>query len=80
MRLARDDLEALEQRLGLLAAVRLDDADDDVVRRPCAAGARRLQHLVGLADAGRRAEEDLELPTRLSSRRAASSRASGEGR
>jgi hypothetical protein len=25
-------------------------------------GARRLQHLVGLADAGRRAEEDLEAP------------------
>ena len=27
---ARDDLEALEQRLGLGAPVRLDDADDDV--------------------------------------------------
>ena len=33
--LAREHLEALEQRLGLLAAVRLDHADDDIVRRPC---------------------------------------------
>ena len=43
---ARDDLEALEQGLRLLAAVRLDDADDDVVavlsrwRVPAAASRR----------------------------------------
>ena len=57
--LARQDLEALEQRLGLLAAVRLDDADDDVgpVLR---LGPGGLQHLVGLADAGSGADEDLQ--------------------
>ncbi len=46
---ARNDLEAGDQRLGLLAAMRLDDADDDVdaFRQP---RPRRLQHLVGLAD------------------------------
>ena len=43
---ARNDLEAFEQRLGLLAAVGLDDADDDVVavlscgRGPAAASRR----------------------------------------
>ena len=43
---ARDDLEPFEQRLGLLAAVGLDDADDDVVavlaswRGPSAASRR----------------------------------------
>ncbi len=52
--------EAVEERLGLGAPVRLDPPDDDVDRflaeRP-----RRLQHRVRLADAGRGAEEDLEL-------------------
>ena len=43
-------------------------------------GARRCQHLVGLADARRRAEEDLEPAARPSSRRAAASSASGDGR
>ena len=57
---ARNDLEPVEQRLGLLAAVRLDDADDDIVA-VLLAGARLLQHLVGLADAGRGADENLEL-------------------
>ena len=78
-RLAGNDLEALEQRLGLLAAVRLDDADDDVhaVLQP---GARRLQHLVGLADAGRGADENPAAGRAPSSRRASASRASGEGR
>jgi hypothetical protein len=59
-RLARDDLEALEQRLGFLPSMRLDDTDDDVIA-VLPAGARLLQHLVGLADAGRRADEDLQL-------------------
>ena len=58
--LARDDLEALEQRLGLRAPMGLDDADDDIVA-VLQSGARLLQHLVGLADAGRRTEENLEL-------------------
>ena len=78
--LARDDLEPVEQRLGLLAAMRLDDADDDVdaLLQP---GARLLQHLIGLADAGRRAEEDLEPAGAafLAFARSSSS-ASGEGR
>ena len=76
---ARNDLEAFEQRLGLLAAVGLDDADDDVVA-VLLARAGLLQHLVGLADAGRGTDEDPELADAPSSRRAASSNASGEGR
>ena len=57
---ARNDLQAFEQRLGLLAAVGLDDTDDDVIA-VLLAGAGLLQHLVGLADAGRGADEDSEL-------------------
>ena len=49
------------ERLGLLAPVRLDDADDHVDASLAAAGLGREQHLVGLADARRGAEEDLEL-------------------
>ena len=77
--LARQDLEAVQQRLGLRAAVGLDDADHDI-DAVLPLGVRALQHLVGLADAGGGADEDLEPAGRLSSRRAASSRASGEGR
>ena len=58
--LARNDLEAFEQRLGLFAAMRLDHADDNVLA-VLQAGARLLQHLVSLADAGSGAEEDLQL-------------------
>ena len=58
--LARNDFEPLQQRLRLLAAMRLDDADDDIVA-VALARARRLQHRIGLADAGRRADENLEL-------------------
>ena len=58
-RLARDDLEAFEQRLRLAPAVRLDETDDDVAAFVLL-GARRRQHRVGLADAGCRAEKDLE--------------------
>src|SRR5262249_13376724 len=57
--LARDRLEAREQGLGLLAAVSLDHADDDVDALP-APGLGRRQHLVGLADAGGGAEEYLQ--------------------
>src|SRR5262245_33427693 len=56
----RDDLETLEQRFRFLAPVGLDDADDDVVPVP-PPGTGRLQHLVGLADAGRRTDEDPDL-------------------
>ena len=57
---ARNDLEPVQQRFGFLAAVRLHDADDDVVA-VLAPGAGRLQHGVGLADAGRGADEDPQL-------------------
>ncbi len=60
----RQHVEAVEQRGGLAAAVGLDDADDDV-DAILPALARGLQHRVGLADAGGRAEEDLELAAPL---------------
>ena len=53
---ARDDFEAFQQRFRFLAAMGLDDADDNVVA-VLSPGASRLQHLVGLADARRRAHE-----------------------
>ena len=62
---ARQDLEALEQRAGLRAAVGLDQADDDVDALGLEA-ARAQQHRVGLADAGRGAEEDLQPAARVS--------------
>ena len=53
------DGKALEQRLGLGAAVRIDPADQDV--EPFGATLMgRLQHGVGLTDTGGGAEEDLE--------------------
>ena len=56
---ARDDLQALDERKGLGAPVRLDDADDDVDALAFArTGAE--QHLVRLADARRCAEKNLE--------------------
>ena len=57
---ARNDFEALQQRFGFPAAVGLDDADDDIVA-VFLAGVRLLQHLVGLADAGRGADENSQL-------------------
>ena len=55
----RNDFEAGQQRFGVFAAVRLNDADDDVVAvfltRLCL-----LQHLIGLADTRRCADEDFE--------------------
>ncbi len=58
---ARQDVDVLQQRLGFLAAVGLDDADDDVLafiaKRPS-----RGEHRVRLADAGRRAEIDAQVP------------------
>ena len=57
--LARDDLEALDERLGLAPTVRLDEAEHHLA--PFGPGrAGRIQHGVGLADAGGRAEEDLQ--------------------
>ena len=57
--LAGNDLEPFEQSLRLLAPVGFDDADDDIVA-VLLSGAGLLQHLVGLADAGRGADENLE--------------------
>ena len=57
--LARDDLKALQQRLGLRPAVGLDHADHDI-GAGLQPGMGALQHLVGLADAGGGADKDLE--------------------
>ena len=55
----RDRLEPIEQGLGLRAAVRLDDTDHDIgALSPLLP--RGLQHRIGLADAGRGTDEDLE--------------------
>jgi hypothetical protein len=76
--LARDDFEAPQQRFGFGPPVGLDHADHhfDAGFQP---NMRALQHLIGLADARRAPTKILSRPTRPSSRRAASSRASGEG-
>ena len=58
-RLARQDFEAVDQLLGLAPAVRLDQAGDDVAA-PGLLAARGRQHGVCLADAGRRAEKNLQ--------------------
>ena len=58
--LQRQDLEALDQRLGFRPAVRLGDADHDVGSQR-ALRARSREHRVGLADPCRGAEEDLQL-------------------
>ncbi len=55
----RQMLEALGEPLGLDAAMRLEIADHDVGAGRLG-GARRLQHGVGLADAGGGAEEDAQ--------------------
>src|SRR5208282_2289171 len=56
---ARDDFEPLQKRFGLLAAMRLGDADDDIDAFGLFCP-RRRQHFIGLADAGRGAEKDLQ--------------------
>ena len=49
---------------GVVAAVRLDDADDDVALLVLDLASRRLEHRVRLADARRGAEEDGQLAAR----------------
>ena len=73
----RDDFEPFEQRLGLLAAMRLDDADDDIdAFAPLRL--RGLQHFIGLADARRGAEKNLQpAAARLARASAAALRAEG---
>src|SRR5581483_6352451 len=56
---ARNDLETVDERFSLLAAVGLDHADNDVVA-VLPAGAGGLQHRIGLADAGRGADENAQ--------------------
>ncbi|MNE38874.1 hypothetical protein D3C80_1327920 [compost metagenome] len=60
MDLARLDGELVEQGQGLLAAVGFHHPDQDIDPFPCLFP-HRLQHGVGLADAGRGAEKDLQL-------------------
>ncbi len=55
-----NDFQTLQQRFGLLAAVRLDDTGDDVVP-VFPSGVSLLQHLIGLADARCGADENPEL-------------------
>ncbi len=57
--LARYHFEALEQGLRLRPSVGFDDADHDVDAR-LEAGVGAREHLVGLADAGGGADEDLQ--------------------
>ncbi|MNS54019.1 hypothetical protein D3C72_867980 [compost metagenome] len=59
---AGHDLQPAQQAHGLLAAVGLDHADDDIIALGFAAP-RGAQHLVGLADAGRHAQKNLQPPT-----------------
>lgn len=61
---SRDDLEIADQSLGFLAPVRLDDADDNVLAVD-PAGVAGDEHLVGLADARRGSQEDLQTAARL---------------
>ncbi len=75
------DLEAVEQRVGLAAAVGFDEADDHV-DTGLALGARGLQHGVGLADAGAAPKKIFSFPrcSLRSSRWTRASSASGSGR
>ncbi len=57
--LARENFKALQQRQRLCPPVGLDHADDNI-GAGLQLGTRALQHLVGLADAGGGADEDLE--------------------
>ncbi len=61
---ARDDFQPRHHGLGLLAAMGFENADDDVDAL-CPPGAGGLQHLVRLADPGRRAEKDLQASAML---------------
>ena len=58
---ARNDFEAVQQGLGLFAAVGLHHAYDDIVA-VFFSGPSLLQHFIGFADAWRGTHEDLQLP------------------
>ena len=59
IRLRGSTSRPFEQRLGLGAAVGLDDAHDDI-GAGLELGMGALQHLIGLADAGGGADKDLQ--------------------
>ncbi len=59
---ARENFKALQQRLRLCPPVGLDHADHHI-GAGLQLGARALQHLIGLADAGSGADKDLEAPS-----------------
>ena len=63
-RLARQNLEAFDQLLGLAPAMGLDQTGDDIAPARFL-GAGGGQHGVGLADAGRGAEKNLQMPAAL---------------
>ena len=56
---ARQNFKALQQRFGLRPSMGLDHANHDI-GAGLQLGMRALQHLIGLADAGGGADEDLE--------------------
>ncbi len=56
----RNDLQSFEQRFGFFAPMSFDDSDDDDVA-VFLPSVGLLKHLVGFADAGRRAHEDSKL-------------------
>ena len=72
---SRHDRHAFGQRFGFFAPVRFDDADDDfgALLQLLLCG---LQHGVGLPDARRHAEKNLELAARRGSLRASYARES----
>ena len=63
----RQALQALQQGLGIRAAMQFHMADDDV-HATARTSARGAEHRVGLADAGRGAEENLQAPLRFAYR------------
>ncbi len=66
--LAGNHFEAVYQRLGLVPAMRLDDANDDI-DAVALFGLSRQQHLVRLADPRGRTEKDLQAAAALLVRR-----------
>ena len=59
--LAGDDFEPMQQRFRLCPPMGLDNADDDI-DAGFPPSVRALKHLIGFADTGRGADEDLQPP------------------
>ena len=57
---ARQDFQPFQESLGFLAAMRLDEADDNI-RALRALLLRRFQHGIGFPNPGRSAEKELQL-------------------